>query len=115
MYRFEPYHVVCWDSHVLLLHAASALWLCRDDLIVKDGDMFAVEERLGEYERWHTERARTTEDGQQPSLRVQTATSWAAERAALGIDDEIAAASDVQIVEVAGAASRPRGPRFGTL
>jgi ATP-dependent exoDNAse (exonuclease V) beta subunit len=89
--------------------------LRRDDLIVKDGDMFAVEERLADYERWRTERERLLEQGSAPSVRVQTATSWAADAAKLGIDDAMAAASEIQVVRMPGADGRPRGPRFGTL
>ena len=111
----DHYSVVWWDPHALHLHASTSFGVRRDDLIVKDGDMFAVEERLAEYERWRDDRNRTIEKAQQPSLRVQTATSWAAEAAERGIDQEIADVSDVQIVEIAGGESRPHGPRFGTL
>jgi ATP-dependent helicase/nuclease subunit A len=109
------YSVVWWDPHILHLNAASTLGLRRDDLIVKDGDMFAVEERMAEYERWRQDRASAIAHAEQPSLRVQTATAWAAAVAELGVDEEIAAASSIEIVELAGAAGRPRGPRFGTL
>jgi ATP-dependent exoDNAse (exonuclease V) beta subunit len=109
------YSVVWWDPHILHLNAASTFGLRRDDLIVKDGDMFAVEERMAEYERWRRERADAIENAQRPSLRVQTATAWAAAVAELGIDEEIASAAAIDIVELAGAARRPRGPRFGTL
>jgi ATP-dependent helicase/nuclease subunit A len=109
------YSVVWWDPHALHLHAPTPFGVRRDDLIVKDGDMFAVEERMAEYERWRDDRQRTTEHAQRPSLRVQTATSWAAEAAERGIDQEIAMQSDVQIIEIGGGESRPHGPRFGTL
>src|ERR671913_429377 len=77
-YRFSDgadaatHSVVWWDPSVLHLNAASSFGLRRDDLIVKDGDMFAVEERLGEYERWRVEREELVEQGSVPSLRVQT-------------------------------------------
>jgi ATP-dependent exoDNAse (exonuclease V) beta subunit len=109
------YSVVWWDPHILRLGASSSFGLRRDDLIVKDGDMFAVEERMMEYERWRTERATALERAAQPGIRVQTATAWAAAAAQSGIDEEIAAAAEIQIVELAGAANRPRGPRFGAL
>jgi len=109
------YSIVWWDPHLLHLGAVSTFGLRRDDLIVKDGDMFAVEERMAEYERWRRDRADVVGQAQRPSVRVQTATAWAAAAAELGIDDEIAAASTIEIVELAGAAGRPRGPRFGTL
>ena len=109
------YSVVWWDPHILHLGAVSSFGLRRDDLIVKDGDMFAVEERMAEYERWRMDRAAAVERAQRPSVRVQTATAWAASAAQLGIDEEIAAAGTIEIVELSGAAGRPRGPRFGTL
>jgi len=109
------YSVVWWDPHVLRLGAVSSFGLRRDDLIVKDGDLFAVEERMADYERWRRERSDAIERAQQPTVRVQTATAWAAAAAELGIDDEIAAAGTIEIVELAGAVRRPRGPRFGTL
>jgi len=111
--------VVWWDPSVLHLHAVSSFGLRRDDLIVKDGDMFAVEDRLSAYERWRADRELLVERGRAPSVRVQTATAWAAEAARQGIDDEIASASGVEVVSVPGAdvrrEGRPRGPRFGTL
>jgi len=109
------YSVVWWDPHMLHLGAVSSFGLRRDDLIVKDGDMFAVEERMAEYERWRQERADVIERAQKPSVHVQTATAWAAAAAEVGIDDEIAAVSTIEIVELTGAQRRPRGPRFGTL
>src|SRR5690349_24818207 len=92
----DRYSVVWWDPHVLHLGAASSFGLRRDDLIVKDGDMFAVDERMAEYERWRRDRSETLERAQQPSLRVQTATAWAAAAAELGIDEEIAAAAAIE-------------------
>ncbi len=109
------YDVTWWDPHVLHLGAVSSFGLRRDDLIVKDGDMFAVEDRMLAYEQWRAGRADALDRAQQPTVRVETATAWAASAAETGLDDEIAAAGSVQIVQLAGAADRPRGPRFGTL
>jgi ATP-dependent exoDNAse (exonuclease V) beta subunit len=109
------YSVVWWDPHVLHLGAVSTFGLRRDDLIVKDGDMFGVEDRMAEYDRWRRDRSSAIESAQKPSLQVQTATAWAAAVAELGLDDEIAARATIEIVELPGAAGRPRGPRFGTL
>jgi ATP-dependent exoDNAse (exonuclease V) beta subunit len=109
------YSVVWWDPRCLHLGAASSFGLRRDDLIVKDGDMFAVEDRMIAYERWRTERTKVIERASSPGIRVQTATAWAAAAARDGVDDAIAAAAEVEIVELTRAANRPRGPRFGTL
>ena len=114
-YAFDGYDVTWWDPSLLHLNAASTFGLRRDDLIVKDGDMFAVEDRLANYERWRTDREQLIERGRSPSLLVQTATAWAAEAAESGIDTAIASGSAVQIVALPGAEGRPRGPRFGTL
>jgi ATP-dependent exoDNAse (exonuclease V) beta subunit len=93
--------------------------LRRDDLIVKDGDMFAVEDRLADYERWRDERADVIARAARPSVRVQTATAWAADAAQLGIDEGLLAqgleAVRIEVVEIPGAGGRPRGARFGTL
>jgi ATP-dependent exoDNAse (exonuclease V) beta subunit len=109
------YDVTWWDPHVLHLGAVSSFGLRRDDLIVKDGDLFAVEDRMQAYERWRAARADAIDRAQQPSVRVETATAWSASAARAGIDEEISASASIQIVQIAGAADRPRGPRFGTL
>jgi len=110
-YDFAGYSVAWWDPHMLHLGASSSLGLRRDDLIVKDDNI----DRMMEYERWRAERAATIAAATRPSVRLQTATAWAASAAVLGIDDVIAGAADIEIVELPGAAGRPRGPRFGTL
>ena len=117
VHRFADrgYDVTWWDPHVLHLGAVSSFGLRRDDLIVKDGDLFAVEERMLAYEQWRSERAAALERAQQPAVRVATATAWAASAAETGLDEEIADAGSIQIVQLGGGADRPRGPRFGAL
>jgi len=85
----STYSVTWWDPRALGLGAVSSFGLRRDDLIVRDGDMFAVEDRLADYERWREERASVIAAGARPSVRFQTATAWAAEAAKLGIDEAI--------------------------
>lgn len=109
------YDVVWWDPHCLALGAASSFGLRRDDLIVKDGDPDAVAARLAAYESWRSGRAAVLARAAVPGTRVQTATAWAAEAARDGVDEVIAAIAPVEVIELAGAAGRPRGPRFGTL
>ena len=113
----EAYAVTWWDPRALSLGAVSTFGLRRDDLIVKDGDMFAVEDRLADYERWRDERAEVIAKGAQPAVRLQTATAWAADAARLGIDEALLDTPPgvIEIVRIAGAEKRPRGPRFGTL
>jgi ATP-dependent exoDNAse (exonuclease V) beta subunit len=107
--------VVWWDPTLLHLNAASTFGLRRDDLIVRDGDMFAVEDRLSDYEKWRAERERLIESGRRESMIVQTATAWAVDAAKLGIDDAIAASAEIDVVQIPGAEGRPKGPRFGAL
>jgi len=127
------YSVTWWDPRALSLGAVSSFGLRRDDLIVKDGDMFAVEDRLADYQKWRDERATVIAAGARPSVRIQTATAWAAEAATLGIDEALlglpvdAVASGfpgrsavegspkIDVIQIPGAEKRPRGPRFGTL
>src|SRR4051795_6655652 len=59
----DTYHVTWWDPHALRLGVVSSFGLRRDDLIVKDGDMFAVADRLADYERWRDERAQAIAQG----------------------------------------------------
>ncbi len=109
------YDVTWWDPHILHLGVPSPFGLHRDDLIVKDGDMFATEELKQQYERWRDERAAIIAAAERPTVRVQTATAAAAAAAQQGIDVAIAETSGIRIVALPGAAGRPRGPRFGTL
>jgi ATP-dependent helicase/nuclease subunit A len=112
----REYAVTWWDPRALALGAVSSFGLRRDDLIVKDGDMFAVEDRLAEYEKWRGDRAEAIAAGARPSVRFQTATAWAADAARLGIDEAIAAGGGaIQVLQIPGAEKRPRGPRFGSL
>jgi ATP-dependent helicase/nuclease subunit A len=109
------YDVVWWDPSRLALGVTSTFGLRRDDLIVKDGDMFAVEDRMSDYQAWRADRARLVEQGRVPAIRVQTATAWAADAARAGVDEAIAGAAEIAVVAIPGAEGRPRGPRFGSL
>jgi ATP-dependent helicase/nuclease subunit A len=113
----SSYSVTWWDPHALHLGATAPFGLRRDDLIVKTGDMFGVDERLVDYERWRQSKAEVVARASAPSVRVITATAWAANVAELGIDTVLAdeAPVNITIVEIPGAANRPRGPRFGSL
>ena len=113
--RASGHGVVWWDPTLLHLNAASTFGLRRDDLIVKDGDMFAVDDRLSDYEKWRVEREHVVEQGKRESMVVQTATTWAVDAAKLGIDEAISASANIEVVHIPGAEGRPKGPRFGTL
>jgi hypothetical protein len=90
----------------LHLNAPSSFGLRRDDLIVKDGDMFAVDDRLATYEKWRDSRAEMIQRGAQPSVRVQTATAWAAEQASLGIETPIEPGT-IEILQIPGRGGSP--------
>jgi ATP-dependent exoDNAse (exonuclease V) beta subunit len=107
--------VVWWDPSILHLDATSSFGLRRDDLIVKDGDMFAVEERKSDYERWRSGREQLVESGKTVGMHVQTATAWAADAARDGVDEAIAASAAIEVLQIPGAEGRPKGARFGTL
>ncbi|CAN5775356.1 hypothetical protein BH24ACI5_BH24ACI5_09420 [soil metagenome] len=111
----STHSVVWWDPSILHLNATSSFGLRRDDLIVKDGDMFAVEDRKADYETWRAGRAQLVEQGKAPGMRVQTATAWAIDAARDGVDEAIAASAAIEVLEIPGAEGRPKGPRFGTL
>jgi len=115
----DSYSVVWWDPHILSLGAESTFGLRRDDLIVKDGDMFAVEDKLAAYERWRTDRDAAVGAAAHPSLVVETATAWAYNGRR---DADVGALPDIEeprypidLVSVKAAGERPFGPRFGTL
>jgi ATP-dependent exoDNAse (exonuclease V) beta subunit len=112
------YSVVWWDPRALALDAGSTYGLRRDDLIVKDGDMFAVEERLAAYERWKADKTAALAAAARPSLLVETATAWARtgrREQDLAVLDPPLSAFDIALVETVTDAPRPYGPRFGTL
>ncbi|HTI38520.1 MAG TPA: UvrD-helicase domain-containing protein [Vicinamibacterales bacterium] len=116
-FEFDGYAVTWFDPRALPLGAVSSFGLVRDDLIVKDGDMFAVEERLADYERWRAAREAALRQGARESVRFQTATAWAAAAANAGLDEALTDRSfgAVEIAEIPRPSNRPRGPRFGTL
>ena len=111
---------------MLHLDAASTFGLRRDDLIVKDGDMFAVEDRLADYERWRTERGTCWRRVCAEPPRADR-DAWAAEAARTGIDEAIAAAADdpghfscpapkdARADRVSARSSTPCSPRFRSM
>ena len=112
------YQVVWWDPHALSLDATSTYGLRRDDLIVKDGDMFAVADRLATYERWRDEKAASLASASRRSLEVETASAWsrtALREQSLTLLDAAPARFDIATVETSIDAGRPSGRRFGTL
>jgi ATP-dependent exoDNAse (exonuclease V) beta subunit len=107
--------VVWWDPRALALNAEPSLGLRRDDLIVKDVDMFTVDRRMHDYERWRTSRDEAIVSGARPALAVRTVTEIAQ---ALEHEPAPAARSTLDVIDVTGGdghRDRPSGARFGTL
>jgi ATP-dependent helicase/nuclease subunit A len=51
-------------------------------------------------------------------VKFQTATAWAADAASSGLDQALldaAGTDDIEVIQLSGAADRPRGAAFGTL
>jgi ATP-dependent exoDNAse (exonuclease V) beta subunit len=70
------------------------------------------------YEHWKDRKATVIDQAAVASVRVQTATQWAADAVRAGLDQAIADQSlqgEIAVIEISGSANRPRGARFGTL
>jgi hypothetical protein len=106
------YEVAWWDPRRLALDAPRSYGLRREDLI-QDPGRPVVEADRRRYDDWRAGREAAQERGARPSLSVRAVTEWAR---ATPIGDEIAASGDgVALVVAARGATRPIGPRFGTL
>jgi ATP-dependent exoDNAse (exonuclease V) beta subunit len=106
--------VVWWDPRALSLHAETSLGLRRDDLIVKDVDMFTVDQKMADYERWRASRDAALERGSSASLVVRTVTELAHAPDAPA-DATGASPHPIEVVDLPRPSGRPSGPRFGTL
>jgi ATP-dependent exoDNAse (exonuclease V) beta subunit len=107
------YSVVWWDPHHLALDAPTTAGLRREDLIAKDGDEAAVASKLAAFRGWESARAAALQHAKVPSLDVRTATEVSRDRAAVDLFTETW--PDVEVIDIGRQASRPFGPRFGTL
>jgi ATP-dependent exoDNAse (exonuclease V) beta subunit len=108
----QGHTVVWWDPHALTFDAEAPLGIRHPELIVKDVAPNVVEAGLSEYNSWRTRREAAVAAGSLPQIAVQTVTQWA--RAAAGEAPDLKVPA-VEIIELPRAASRPSGPRFGTL
>jgi hypothetical protein len=115
----QSYTVVWWDPLLLDHKGAERRGLRHEHLIGKDAPPEIVAADRAAYDRWRQRRSDTIAAGQEPSLRVMTATEWAHGTIAgtvvapPGID---AAAQTVRVFD-AGVFDpyRPTGARFGIL
>ena len=118
--ELKTYDVVWWDPRALILNAEPSLGLRRDDLIVKDVDMFTVDQKMHDYERWRASRDDAIASGARPTLNVRTVTEIAQslDGGSLEGGPLRPATPAIEIVDVTkaeGSHDRPSGPRFGTL
>ncbi len=106
------YEVTWWDPRRLALDAPRSYGLRREDLILDPGRSIVEADRR-RYEEWRAGRESAQQRGGRPSLLVRAATEWA--RATPVEDETTARAEGVALVVAARGATRPAGPRFGTL
>jgi ATP-dependent exoDNAse (exonuclease V) beta subunit len=109
----EPYTVVWWDPLLLERAADDARGLRREDLISKEAAPELVAADRAAFESWAERRAATQSAGSMPSLRVLTATEYAAGPSVAAAVEH--AAQDVVVEDAGAAETRPSGRRFGTL
>jgi ATP-dependent exoDNAse (exonuclease V) beta subunit len=106
------FSVVWWDPRALKLGAEAPLGIRRPELIVKDVAPDIVESGLAAYNAWRERREQALALGSQSSVAVRTITQSAK---TVGEEAPNLKLPPVEIVELARAANRPSGARFGTL
>ena len=110
----EPYSVVWWDPAILALDQRAPMGVRHENLIGKGASRAVVDETLAAFRQWESHRETAIADGSRPSLRVLTASEWAAGDGAL---PDGAPLPDVLVEHLPGrldAGGRP-GTRFGAL
>jgi ATP-dependent helicase/nuclease subunit A len=105
------HQVVWWDPAVLTLNVEETVGLRQQRLLEADENRIRAEEGIRAHAAWQQERARVREAGASPSLRVVTATEWAA-RVVTSVGEP---AIEITVEEVADRGSRPHGKRFGAF
>jgi ATP-dependent helicase/nuclease subunit A len=110
--RGTEFSVVWWDPRALKLGAEAPLGIRRPELIVKDVKPEIVEAGLGTYISWRKRLEQAIVAGGQNSVAVRTVTQAAKTATDRALDSQL---PPVEIVELARAANRPAGPRFGAL
>jgi len=106
------FSVVWWDPRALKLGAEAPLGIRRPELIVKDVAPAVVESGLAAYNSWRERRQQARATGSQSSLTVRTVTQSAK---TIGEESPNLKLPPLEIVEIARAANRPSGARFGAL
>ena len=109
-----PFDVVWWDPASLRLGAEPPFGLRRQELISKDVDPEVIAEGQRRYIAWRDAREQAVAGASRPSLLIRTVTQWSAAPDVGGAQRAVPPAV-VDVVTLAGAAGRPKGPRYGTL
>ena len=112
--RLGCMRVWCGGTRGPVACAETSLGLRRDDLIVKDVDMFTVDRR------WRITngggpRDAALEQGSSASLVVRTVTELAHAPGILTTEPTERSARPIEVLDLPRPAGRPSGPRFGTL
>jgi len=111
------HHVVWWDPAILTLEVEETVGLRQQKLLEADESGARSERGIQAHAQWRAARAQLRTDAGAASMRVDTATAWAA---ADGVQVDPAMASAAAAVEIVSArattpSGRPHGMRFGVL
>jgi ATP-dependent exoDNAse (exonuclease V) beta subunit len=107
-HRRSGYDVVWWDPALLNLDVAARFGIRQEELLGKTAPRAVVEAGLARFAAWQTTRDQAVASGVAPSCVVRTATARA-------VETGDAPPPEVALAEVARAAGRPSGARFGAL
>jgi ATP-dependent exoDNAse (exonuclease V) beta subunit len=102
------HRVVWWDPNVLRLAVEESVGLRQQKILEVDASGARSDEGRRAHDAWQAARARMRDAAATPSLRVASATGWAATASE-------AEGAEVTIESVVAGAERPRGKRFGAL
>jgi ATP-dependent helicase/nuclease subunit A len=105
----SQYSVVWWDPSKLGLGKELSFAVRQEELLAKVDDA-VVEEDLRTYDQWRSKRARTIEQGSQPSIRIEIASRRAHRRTS-----DRTTLVPTEVIYCEREEARPKGPRFGAL
>jgi ATP-dependent exoDNAse (exonuclease V) beta subunit len=105
----SEYGVVWWDPRALTLGVPQSFGVRQKELLKEAADPKVLESDLQTYRSWQTRWDSVRQQAAEPSIRFRTATAQSRQA---WIE---ATVPEVEVLELARDAERPRGPRFGTL
>ncbi|MDX2165446.1 MAG: UvrD-helicase domain-containing protein [Deltaproteobacteria bacterium] len=106
LHRVGAVEVTWWDPATLKLDFPPRFGIRQEELLGKTAEPAVVAAGRERFAAWQRDRAAALERGARPSLAARTVTAHAA------LSEDVPA---VELVELARAAGRPRGARFGAL